>query len=124
MKKSLLLILVIVFTCSNVFAYVGYRGRTRKPMARKKSVEIAKPKVALEGACAVCVYSGKMMKGNDNFVTMYKGKLYKFPGMKQQKAFLNNPEKYVAGIEGKYKKLKKKGSKREKSGMYEGSGTY
>ncbi len=61
--------------------------------------------VAIDGFCPVCVLSGKKNKGNDHFVTEYKGKIYKFAGMKQQKEFLEDPEKYVADLDAKYKVL-------------------
>jgi len=62
--------------------------------------------VAIDGFCPVCVLSGVKAKGNDHFVTEYKGKVYKFAGMKQQKEFLEDPEKYAADLDAKYKALK------------------
>ncbi len=74
-------------------------------VADNKGQESMTP-VAIDGFCPVCVLSGKKNKGNDHFVTEYKGKVYKFAGMKQQKEFLEDPEKYVADLDAKYKALK------------------
>jgi len=72
---------------------VGYKGQEAMP-------------VAIDGFCPVCVLSGVKAKGSDHFVTEYKGKVYKFAGMKQQKEFLEDPEKYAADLDAKYKALK------------------
>lgn len=77
-------------------------------------------KVAIHGFCPVCVIHGKMMKGSDNFVTEYKGVVYKFPSIDQQKMFLDNPEKYVADLDAKFQALKKEGMKKDGK-MMEGS---
>lgn len=45
---------------------------------------------AIDGFCPVCVLHGKLMKGNDNFVTVYEGKKYKFVGFEEQKMFIEN----------------------------------
>jgi len=62
--------------------------------------------VAIDGFCPVCVLSGVKNKGNDHFVTEYKGKIYKFAGMVQQKEFLEDPEKYVTDLDAKFQQLK------------------
>lgn len=64
---------------------------------------------AIGGFCPVCVIHGKMMKGSDNFVTLYQGKIYKFPGIEQQKMFLEDPQAYTKDLEMKYKALMNKG---------------
>lgn len=66
-----------------------------------------KTETAIGGFCPVCVIKGMAMKGSDNFVTVYKGKLYKFAGFEQQKMFLDNPEMFTNGLEEKYEQLKK-----------------
>jgi YHS domain-containing protein len=76
--------------------------------------------VGIDGFCPVCVIKGKMMKGSDNFVTEYKGVIYKFPSMAQQKMFLDNPEEYTANLQAKYEALKSKDAGSDKK-MMEGS---
>jgi len=62
--------------------------------------------VAIDGFCPVCILSGVKTKGNDHFITEYKGKIYKFAGMAQQKEFLEDPEKYVTDLDAKFQQLK------------------
>jgi len=76
--------------------------------------------VGIDGFCPVCVIKGKMMKGNDHFVTEYKGVVYKFPSMAQQKMFLDNPEEYTTNLQAKYEMLKSNGADTNKK-MMEGS---
>lgn len=69
-------------------------------------MEEGKIEDGINGFCPICIFKGKYMAGNDNFITTYKGKRYKFVGIDQQKKFIDDPEKYVAGLEQKYKELK------------------
>jgi len=66
----------------------------------------SKVEVAIDGFCPVCVLSGEKVKGNDHFITEYKGKIYKFVGMTQQKEFLEDPEKYATDLDAKFQQLK------------------
>lgn len=64
--------------------------------------------VAIGGHCPVCIMHGQDAMGNPHFATEYKGKIYYFVGFDQQKEFLNNPEKYIQGLEKKYKEVEEK----------------
>ncbi len=51
---------------------------------------------ALGGECTVCkVEKGKRVPGKAEFHTVHDGRLYLFPGEKQQKMFQRDPHKYV-----------------------------
>lgn len=65
----------------------------------------SKAEVAISGFCPVCVIHGMMNKGSDNFTTEYNGKVYKFPGIEEQKAFVNNPEEFTKDVEMKFKEM-------------------
>ncbi len=77
--------------------------------------------VAIHGFCPVCVINGTKVKGKDHFITEYKGKVYKFAGIDQQKMFLADPEKYVADLDAKFDTLKDEGMMKKDGGMVEGS---
>ncbi len=70
-----------------------------------KKEAMMQPEVAIEGYCPVCLIHGMMNKGSDNFTTEYKGKVYKFPAMEQQKAFLMDPEQYTKDLDMKFKQM-------------------
>ncbi len=74
---------------------------------------------AIHGFCPVCVINGMKVKGKDNFTTEYKGKVYKFAGIDQQKMFLADPEKYVADLDAKFNALKDEGMMKKDNGMME-----
>lgn len=77
---------------------------------------------AIHGYCPVCVINGMKVKGKDHFTTEYKGKVYKFASIDQQKMFLADPEKYVADLDAKFNALKDHGMmKKEDKMMEEGS---
>ncbi len=76
--------------------------------------------VAIKGFCPVCVINGMKVKGSDHFVTEYKGKVYKFPSIEQQKMFLADPEKYVQDLDAKFNALKDTEMKKDNM-MMEGS---
>ena len=66
--------------------------------------------VAIKGYCPVCVINmGVKVKGSDHFVTEYKGKVYKFVSIDQQKMFLADPEKYVKDLDAKFMAIKDDG---------------
>lgn len=81
-------------------------------------MDVAQADVAIDGHCPVCIIGGKVVGGNKNFATEYKGKAYYFVGFDQQKMFINDPEKYIANLEEKYQDLK---TKSEGSHKAEGS---
>jgi len=74
--------------------------------------------VAIDGHCPVCVTKGKVVMGSKNFATEYNGKVYYFPGIEQQKMFVNNPEAYLDGVKEKYKELKMKSGGSGMKGSY------
>ncbi len=75
--------------------------------------------VAIHGFCPVCVINGMKVKGKDNFVTEYKGKVYKFAGIDQQKMFLADPEKYITDLDAKFNALKDDGMMKKGSNIPE-----
>jgi len=75
---------------------------------------------ALSGYCPVCLLDDALVEGKSNFVTEYKGKVYRFAGFEQQKKFLDDPEKYIQGAKKKLNELINK----VKKGTYKGSGGY
>ena len=87
------------------------------------SMSDEKASVAIDGFCPVCVASEMYVKGSSNFSTEYKGQVYYFPGIEQQKMFLENPEKFTQDIVKKYLKLKEKhqNTSMQGSGGYKGS---
>ena len=82
-------------------ADMGDKGMGDIGMANEKA------ELAINGYCPVCVIHGMANKGNDNFVTVYKGKLYKFAGFDQQKMFIDNPETYTKDLEAKFSQMQK-----------------
>ncbi len=73
------------------------------PMAKQKRMFDANPAAfvpVLGGDCAVCkIEKGKQVAGKAEFRTVHDGRLYLFPGKKQQKMFERNPHRYVdAGL--------------------------
>lgn len=53
--------------------------------------------VAMEGYCPVCILElKKWVEGTADHTVVYDGRTYRFPGEKQVKMFLANPEKYKA----------------------------
>lgn len=73
---------------------------------------------ALDGYCPVAIHKGMYLKGNDRFVTEYKGKVYKFVKFEAQKAFLENPEMFLQDVEKKYHQLKMKNKGSMPKGSY------
>ena len=76
---------------------------TADTMADMKKLE-----VAIEGNCPVCLSEGMEMKGKDEFMTEYKGKIYKFESMEHKNLFLADPEKYLKDLDAKYKAMESK----------------
>ena len=77
-----------------------FDGRTYLfPSAKQKGMFDANPAAftpALGGACTVCkVEKGKRVAGKAEFHTVHDGRLFLFPGEKQQKMFERDPHKYV-----------------------------
>lgn len=69
------------------------------PEAKQKRMFDADPAAfapALGGQCTVCkVEKGKRVLGKAEFHTVRDGRLYLFPGEKQQKMFARDPDRYV-----------------------------
>lgn len=74
-------------------------------MAKDGMMDTMNAPTAIGGFCPVCLIHGKMMKGSDQFTTLYNGKVYKFPSIEQQKMFVNDPEGYTKDIEMKYQQM-------------------
>lgn len=72
------------------------------------AAEGSRGKAAIDGYCPVCITKGMYGKGNSNFATEYKGRVYYFAGLDQQRIFINDPEIYTANLEKKYDHLKMK----------------
>ena len=70
-----------------------------------KTVDMAKPEVAVEGHCPVCMMAGMHMEGKAEFTTEYRGKIYKFESDEHKKMFLADPEKYAKDLDAKYKAM-------------------
>lgn len=65
------------------------------------AVEAREAPVALDGNCAVClVNSQKIVKGKQEFKTVYDGQTYLFPSEEVKQKFLAQPEKYVPALNG------------------------
>jgi YHS domain-containing protein len=79
----------------------------RPAISYAQEQEAAKPEVAISGFCPVCVLKGAAVKGSDNYVTEYKGKIYKFAGFDQQKMFIEDPETYTTDLDAKFRQLNK-----------------
>ncbi len=69
------------------------------PSAKQKEMFDANPAAftpALGGECTVCkVEKGKRVPGKAEFHTVHDGRLFLFPGEKQQKMFERDPHRYV-----------------------------
>jgi len=120
MKKLGILLSVLVFTLSLSLTATAFASEGNE-MKGSPMVE-GKAGVAINGYCPVCITKGKYVRGDSKFSTLYKGKVYHFPGFNQQKMFINDPEAYLDGLEAKYRALKAnpQGTKK-KSGTYKGS---
>ena len=80
-----------------------------EPMGMKGGMaDMKKPEVAVEGHCPVCMMAGMHMEGKDEFMTEYKGKVYKFESDEHKKMFLADPEKYTKDLDAKYKEMESK----------------
>lgn len=69
------------------------------PSEKQKNMFDANPTAyipTLGGECTVCkVEKGKRVAGKAEFHTVHDGRLFLFPGKKQQKMFENDPHRYV-----------------------------
>ncbi len=116
MKKLSVLLVAFVFALSFGVISSSYAAEGSHGMMENKE------SVAIKGFCPVCVINGMKVKGSDHFVTEYKGKVYQFASIDQQKMFLEDPEKYVADLDAKFNALKDDGMmKKDDTMMPEGS---
>ena len=116
MKKAGVILIALVFVLSLGFISSSYAAEGS--YMEGSHMEGSQGKVAIDGHCPVCIIGGKVVDGNKNFATEYKGKVYYFVGFDQQKMFINDPETYIANLEKKYQDLKRQA---EGSHMDEGS---
>lgn len=123
MKKLSIFLIALVFALSFGLVSSSYAAEGSH-MMEGSHMEGGHGAAAIDGHCPVCIVKGKIVDGNSNFATEYKGKLYYFVGFDQQKMFINDPETYIANLEKKYSDLKAKGEgshMAEESHMQEGS---
>ena len=97
-------IMVVVPNISRAEMMKDDKGMMMKGDNMMGGDKMMKAKEAIGGYCPVCLVHGMSMKGSNNFVTEYKGKLYKFSNMEMQKEFVNDPEKYATEAEAKFHK--------------------
>ena len=97
-------IMVIVPNISRAEMMKDDKGMMMKDEGMMSGDKMMKTEEAIGGYCPVCLVHGMSMKGSNNFVTEYKGKLYKFSNMEMQKEFVYSPEKYATEAEAKFKK--------------------
>ena len=116
MKRFNIFLSALVFILGFGFSSYSYAAEGSHGMMENKE------SVAIKGFCPVCVINGMKVKGSDHFVTEYKGKVYQFASIDQQKMFLENPEKYAADLDAKFNALKDDGMmKKDDKMMPEGS---
>ena len=100
-------IMVIVPNISRAEMMKDDKGMMMKGDNMMDEGKMMKAEEAIGGYCPVCLVHGMSMKGSNNFVTEYQGKLYKFSSLEMQKEFVNNPEEYTKDIEAKYQQMQK-----------------
>lgn len=116
-------IILTVFVCVLSLSLAANSFASEGNQMKGSSMSDEKASDAIDGFCPVCIASEMYVKGNSNFSTEYKGKVYYFPGIEQQKMFLENPEKFTQDIVKKYLELKEKHQNKsmQGSGGYKGS---
>ena len=97
-------IMVIVPNISRAEMMKDDKGMMMEDEGMMSGDKMMKTEEAIGGYCPVCLVHGMSMKGSNNFVTEYKGKLYKFSNMEMQKEFVNDPEKYATEAKAKFQK--------------------
>lgn len=101
---AVFLVILGIVAAAPIVAHAGMKSQTAMMGDMK---EDSKAQTAISGFCPVCVIHGMAMKGSNNFVTEYKGKVYKFAGFNEQKMFIENPEEYITDLEIKFQQLNK-----------------
>ena len=117
MKKVRIVLMVVLFLLGFVLSrpltvkaaegMMNMEGNSMMDM-KGNMAGMAKPEVAVEGHCPVCMMAGMHMEGKDEFMTEYKGKVYKFESDEHKKMFLADPEKYTKDLEMKYNEMESK----------------
>ena len=95
-------IMVIVPNISRAEMMKDDKGMMMKDEGMMNGDKMMKAEEAIGGYCPVCLVHGMSTKGSNNFVTEYKGKVYKFSNMEMQKEFISNPEKYATEAAAKF----------------------
>lgn len=73
-----------------------------------KAMEDMNVNPAIDGFCPIALHEGALMKGNSEFVAIYKEKKYMFVNAQAKAMFLENPEEYTKDAEMKYQDIIKK----------------
>jgi len=109
--KTKLLLTAVMMTAALTFSAhtVRAQGNENGQGMMGNGNDSGAAETAIQGFCPVCVINGMKVKGKDNFTTEYNGKVYKFAGFDQQKEFINDPEKYVAGLDAKFNSINDNG---------------
>ncbi len=69
--------------------------------AQLNAAESAKPDLALDGNCAVCLVKGqKLVPGKSEYTAVYDGKTYLFPSAKELEVFQSTPEQFAPVLNG------------------------
>jgi YHS domain-containing protein len=90
MKINALILLLIVFACSNSKA----QNATTDVKLRVKQFNLEKSGLALQGYDPVSYYLGKPQKGTTSFSYTYNGVSYKFANEKNMNIFKASPAKF------------------------------
>ena len=98
--KNLKVFLTVLFIAFGVMVVAPIISRAE--MMKDDKGMMMKAEEGIGGYCPVCLVHGMSMKGSNDFVTEYKGKLYKFSNLEMQKEFVNNPEKYATEAAAKF----------------------
>ena len=102
--KVFLTVLFIAFGIAVIIPNISRAEMMKDDKGMMSGDKMMKTEEAIGGYCPVCLVHGMSMKGSNNFVTEYKGKLFKFSNMEMQKEFVYSPEKYATEAEAKFKK--------------------
>jgi YHS domain-containing protein len=79
-----------------VSTYHGYEYRFSKAEAKKMfDAQPAKYAIQQDGACVVCAYGGKAVKGDPAIFAVHEGKIFIFPSADVRAKFAGDPNKYL-----------------------------
>ena len=97
--KKVIIFAIFAISIATVFTACHITGEE----THKDAVQVP----ACEGYCLPCAVDKKMLvKGKESISAQYKGQTFYFASEKSKEKFLNNPEKYLNGIESRIAELK------------------